>query len=532
MRLLLGSPIVTRTLRSRLRGARVLLWPGLYLLGLIAILVLILILLREDLLEDAPGAFRAYFGAVVAIDLVAMVLVATINTATHLARERELRTLEFIRISRLSPIAITLGHLFGGLSIPLILAGVSAPLAVLASTIAGIHAADLLYMVGLLAAYSLFASSFALAVGMLAKKSATAGGLAISPLLLFGIFGVGFGVQKAWVYQSMTFLSPLNFLMPLVWKDRFLHPLDVQIPIYEFPVNSFLFNMAVLVFASVVLILGVSRKMERPSRSFLSAGQAFVVLSIVGAVMAGLFYSGVGEAASFSADFRRFGMGPDPIPPIVVLFLSLLVTMLVGFFIVTSPTRDRLLRAARRMRFTKGDRSLHHARRRALLYKASILGVFMILIMGVLSREKGSFQAEIILVGGIVALMLIFYSVAIEEMKLCFGETYKGWLTGCLVVLWVVLPGLGMRMAEFEVLEKFAWSLCLMSPTLIFTAAMDAFPELSVFGKVPPNLFLGISMGMHLFLAAALALHLSRYRRVVIEETMICAEPLAGGDPP
>lgn len=526
MRLRLENPIVTRTLRGRLRGGRAVLWPGIFLFVLIAILILIVMLLQEKVLKDAPAAFRFYFWTVVCIDLVAMVLVATVNTATNLAREKELLTLDFLRISGLGPVGIALGHLLGGLSVPLILAGVSAPLAILAASIGAIPVRDVVTVAVLLLVYSLFASSFALVVGFFVKKTATASGWALAPILFLGLFGIGFVVQNSWPFSAMAFVSPGNFLLPLIIESSpFLSLGLVPIPIFGVTVDPFLFNMGILVFFSSVLIVGVSRKLERQSRSFLSPMQAFVVAAAILLVLGGLFDSGVEEAAMGPASSWGSAAGLSA-EAVVVLFLSMTFAVLIAFLVITTPSRDRFLRgkriAAFRGQTAKGAPIMRHR----ILYAPALMIIIAFLLTRILSRIEGALPIHLPQQLGYLIIFLLFYAILIGEAKFCFGRSYIPWLAGGLSFAWLILPMTAAGVAAFDAVKGFAWPLSLGSPQTVFAATLGAFEWEDVFGFFPLDTFVGISIGLHVILALLLGLHLSRLQRVILAESEGASKPL------
>lgn len=522
---ILDNPVVMRAVKGRLRGVRAVLWPGTALFIAVGILLMILYMLQENVISSARTAFHIYFWVVVCIDLVVLVLISAVNTATHFARERDQRTLEFLRISRLSSMGITLGHLMGGLAVPLILAGVTLPLVVLGASIAGISPRDILEAVVLVGVYALFASSFALAVGMTVKKSTTAGGAAAAPIVFFGLFGTGWAsFQGSWWVRCFAFVSPGNFLIPMITDDLPFGPPRPTIPLYGIGVDSFQFNMGVLVFLSLLLIVGVSRKVERETRSFLSPLQAFVVVSILGLVLGGLAYSAVDEAVAYTP---TFGMILGYVDPEVVAtgFASFLMVIFVTFICVTSPTRERILRRDRDERFGGEVGATRREARRSRLYLVALFFMGLLLLVGA-SRPRPAFLlATGSWLAAILIVLLFFYAIVVRETKLCFRKSYKAWLIVGILFLWLILPFMGVWVAGLGGAGEMAWLFTLGSPATLFSATLNpsAFPDLH------PQHFLALSLGAHVVVAGLLAIHLARFRKVILVEAGRSAEPLTPG---
>ncbi|MCZ6688054.1 MAG: ABC transporter permease [Planctomycetota bacterium] len=508
----LDNPIVTRALRGRLRGARMFLWPGIYLFILISALMLILLLLRYKVIRDSQAAFESYFWLVVGVDLFVLTLIPAVNTATLFSREKEQGTLQFLRISRLSAFQIAVGHLLGGLALPLILAGSSIPLLLLAAVGANFSLGRILLTAAVVGVYTLFASSLALAVGSMIKKSTTAGGVAAAPLVLMGFLGMipSFRLSSA-LWHALNFLSPLNFLIRLAVPGggRAMPPL-IDIPIYGFEVNSYLFNLGLLVFFSVVIITGVSRKIERRSNPFLSPGQTLLTVSFLAFVVSGLFYSAMKGQLSSVWMARGFPAWQ----------LSILIAISVVAIVVNTPGRERLLRSAR---LGGPGQRMQETWIRSLLFAACLFAICTALLLINLRLHLDAGRTAVAPVGALLAC-LWFYTVITEEAKLCFGESYKAWTLGTLPLFWVLLPAIGLWTGAEDAGGGVSWILYLGSPPMIFMATLNASDSRFLFGAVSPVTFVLVAIAVHLAIAALLSLHLSRLRMAIVAEMTLAAQ--------
>ena len=190
------------------------------------------------------------------------------------------------------------------------------------------------------------------------------------------------------------------------------------------------------------------------------------------------------------------------------------LAILVAFLVVTTPTRERVLRgrlpSSPRGRLW-GDESrpaTRHAAGLALLGSATF---------GFLALRSSGFGLETGLLPAIAFPALVFfYGALTQELKLAFARSYKAWLVVLAFLFWVVLPAGAGIMGQFEITRPFSWPLLLASPWHVFHLSVTAFDPISGASPSAQEIAqMAGALGIHVLAGFVMTLHVRRLRREI-----------------
>ncbi len=508
------NPIVTRSLRTRLRGTRAMFIPGAYFTVMIVVLfVLFYIHDMGDLKSEV--AMEVFFWIAFTCNFLVMVFVTAVNTANYFAQEKSQKTLDFLRISRLTPYGIIIGHLLGGLTLPLVLAAVTMPLVAMSASWGGFPIGVLIKVAILLIVYALIASAFALVVALTVKRASLAGGTVALPLVGFVI--VGFVMQAGairffpWPLSTVAFVAPTMFIVPLMSPGMLGTPLPDILFFGDHPVDAFVFNMGMLVGLAALLVVGVARKVERLSKAFLSHLQATVVAVVLLGLLSGIYASIIRESISGvpRATFHR-----SELPFAMMIYASAALAIVAAFLIVTTPTRERVLRG--RLPTGRGSLPWDHESRPAAIHTAA-LAILGAATLGFFTMQSSDLGPQAGLSPAIAFLVLVFFYAALTlELKLAFPRSYKAWVAVLAFLFWVALPGGAGVMDEFDITRPFSWPLLLGSPSNMLATSLSASDPRAIGPSIYRDLavFMG-AIVLHLVAGFIMMGHVRKLRREI-----------------
>jgi len=155
-RLLLRNPVITREVRTRMRGGRAFIVLTAHLLALAVALAVAYLLFYTSLTTGANLEARrlfgkAIFGLMIWMELITISFTAPALTSGAIASERERQTLDLLRVTLLSPRALVMGKYFSGLVFIFLLVLSSLPLQTLSFIIGGVLAQEILVAILILA---------------------------------------------------------------------------------------------------------------------------------------------------------------------------------------------------------------------------------------------------------------------------------------------------------------------------------------------------------------------------------------------
>jgi hypothetical protein len=119
----------------------------------------------------AQGFFRHFYGWLVACQFVALSAWSAGTCGQAVSREREMKTFDFLRTTRLSAAELLVGKLLGVPMVAYFILACTLPISIVAGLLGGIRPAAVLGSVVLLLAFNLFYSLVALWASMLVEKS-------------------------------------------------------------------------------------------------------------------------------------------------------------------------------------------------------------------------------------------------------------------------------------------------------------------------------------------------------------------------
>jgi hypothetical protein len=152
--------------------------------GLVTV-ILIFMLMVDSSGGMGSGQGLGFFGTVIYVDLVFILLAGCGYFASAITEEKEEMTLGLLRMTNLNPLSILLGKSTSRLCGALLLLVAQLPFTMLAVTLGGISLGQIAAAYCTLGAFLIFLANLALLASVLCKRSAGAAALTVTALLLF-----------------------------------------------------------------------------------------------------------------------------------------------------------------------------------------------------------------------------------------------------------------------------------------------------------------------------------------------------------
>ncbi len=273
---------------------------------------------RNDLREF----FRLYHAWIVGIQFTVLGFWCASNCGQAISRERELKTYDFLKTTRLTSAELMIGKVLGAPIMAYFVAGCALPISFVAGLLGGYGVGTLLGVYALLIVFALFISLVGLWISMLLEKSSSA---AVGLLAMFPI-----AWSFTFVYSPFPGLGALS-IFPAIFS---LYTADVDIAKVKptlFGVTTPFFVLTILLYAVfgawLALMLARNLKKDREQIRLLSRWQAVGF----GAFLNILFYAfldpnaiaGKGPISLKPEEVSRLAMGVNGI----FLFLVGLATL-------------------------------------------------------------------------------------------------------------------------------------------------------------------------------------------------------------
>lgn len=175
------NPEFIRHVRAELRG------PRSIIMAVLTMVVCALVGLSCWGSADNPTEFfRLFHYWLIGIEFVVLGLWCASVCGQAISRERELKTYDFLRTTRLTAWELAVGKILGAPIMAYFVVGCSVPIAIAAGLLAGFGVATILGIYVLLAAFALFVSVIALWISMLMEKSSSVVAI-LAVLMLMGM---------------------------------------------------------------------------------------------------------------------------------------------------------------------------------------------------------------------------------------------------------------------------------------------------------------------------------------------------------
>jgi hypothetical protein len=333
------NPELLRYVRSELRPARVATIIGGTLFGAI-LLALIVSINADHRFLSRITYWREVYAAVFIASTVVLVLWTLLNSSQAIVGERTHRTFDFWRTTRLSPLTLATGKLFGAPIGAWLQYATALPILVITGLLGGYHITTTIGSYLLLALFDVALGSVALCLSMRAQDGRR------STMLMFIIalsflpnvsFGIGGSEAGAGVFSAWSAMNPARGVA--AWHDGY--PMSVMLFGHAVPslLLSVALSLAVIAWCMAALVRSV--KMEPEQRSLFSP------LQVVGVSASILLF--------VYAAYRPFGFGFDGADNqhnMSALFASgLVATLLCLYFTLVSTlySRDDLRHGLRTM---------------------------------------------------------------------------------------------------------------------------------------------------------------------------------------
>lgn len=152
--------------------------------GLVTV-ILIFMLMVDSSSGMGTGQGLGFFGTVIYVDLVFILLAGCGYFASAITEEKEEMTLGLLRMTNLNPLSILLGKSTSRLCGALLLLVAQLPFTMLAVTLGGISLRQIAAAYCTLGAFLIFLANLALLASVLCQRSAGAAALTVTALLLF-----------------------------------------------------------------------------------------------------------------------------------------------------------------------------------------------------------------------------------------------------------------------------------------------------------------------------------------------------------
>jgi len=323
------NPEFVRHLRADLRPARAL------TAATLAVIVSTLVGLYSWALNrpDTSGFLRNFHGTLVTLQYVVLGVWCATSCGQAISREREVKTYDFLRTTRLTAAELMVGKLLGAPIAAYFVVGCTLPISVVTGILAGFPLPTLVWPNILMLALALFVSVISLWVSMLVEK-ASAGSVGLLALLPVGIM-----VNLA--SSPFPGIAALSVLAPLASLYRWQIDVAKVTPTFVGFSVSFVF-LALLLYALFgawfVLMLVRNLKKDQEQTRLLSRWQAVGFAGFLNL----LFYALLDPrqvGPSVTRGYYSWGLRPSEVST-----LAMVINWMILFFIgvATLTPREKL----------------------------------------------------------------------------------------------------------------------------------------------------------------------------------------------
>jgi hypothetical protein len=219
--------------------------------------------------NNVPEFFRFFHYWVIGIQFCVLGLWCASACGQAIARERELKTFDFLRTTRLTAWDLTVGKIFGAPIVAYFVVGCSLPVSIVTGILAGVSLRALAGFYLLTLVYVLFVSTVALWGSMLAEKSN-----ALVALLVF-LAPVAIGMPFAFSpFSGFSALDPFNTIRSLYGAQPGVRTIPPSVSGFNVPYLPLSLFLYVAFGAWFALMLVRNLKKERDQICLLSHWQA------------------------------------------------------------------------------------------------------------------------------------------------------------------------------------------------------------------------------------------------------------------
>ncbi len=281
------NPELVRHLRAELRAPRMLLSGGLALV-LCFLIAMVHSQTTAGFVDYAPGnVARTLFFWLAIIQGIVLPLWCLSSSTQAIASERQLKTYDFVRTTRLNSLELLLGYLFGVPIMAYFTVGVTVVVALLSGLGTGISPVAMLATYLLLIVFAIFVSLFGLMISMLVEKPRAAGSLVIVWFLLWPLSSIGMLATRS----PFPGISALGLVPGLV---RLFDPASaVPYTAPFFGVQMPILFLSIILYGSfgawIALALVRNLKKEREEIQLLSRPQALIFVAYMNFLFLGLY---------------------------------------------------------------------------------------------------------------------------------------------------------------------------------------------------------------------------------------------------
>ncbi len=319
------NPEFVRHVRAELRPARAL--TAAVLVLVICALVALPCWASEE--KNLQGFFQLYFGWLVGIQYVLLTVWCASTCGQAISRERELKTYDFLKTTRLSSTELMVGKILGVPVVGYFVLGCSLPISVVAGVLGGFSVGVLFWTYVLLVALAIFVSLAGLWTSMQVEKS-SAGAVGLLLLLPLGFtFGLTFTPFPG--FGAISVFPALFWLFDIKQSDM----TRVAPTLFGLRVSFvFLTLLLYVLFGGwLVLMLARNLKRDREEIRLLSRGQAIGFAAFLNLLLYGfLDPSRVASKGGYET------ISPVDVS-VVAVVLNAIILFLVGIAMLTPPEK-------------------------------------------------------------------------------------------------------------------------------------------------------------------------------------------------
>jgi hypothetical protein len=308
------NPEFVRHLRAELRPPRAI------TAALLTLVIIILVGLWAWGVEhkDAPAFAKTLHLALVVMQFTLLGFWCASACGQAVSRERELKTFDFLKTTRLSPGEILVGKLLGTPMVVYFVVACSLPVSFVTGLLAGYPLSKMVWVVALLAAFGLFVGLIGLWVSILVQKSGA--GAAIVIALLPMAWLMGFSSTPFSGFSGLSIVSSLTSLYRDS-KPQFDQPPAVLGMVVPYPPLTV--ALYVLFGAWFVLMLVRNLKKDREQMRLLTRWQAVGLVAFLNVLL--YVFLDPNQLAGASA---RGSLRPSGAATLAVGFNALLMLLL------------------------------------------------------------------------------------------------------------------------------------------------------------------------------------------------------------
>jgi ABC-type transport system involved in multi-copper enzyme maturation permease subunit len=204
----------------------------------------------------ARDFFRDFYAWLVGAQFVMLGVWSAGTCGQAVARERELKTFDFLKTTRLTSAEIMVGKLLGAPIVAYFIVACTLPISIVAGLVGGIRPAAVLGSIVLLLAFNLFYSLVALLGSMLVEKSSS-GAVGLAGLIANLIFLAFAGIP----FKGFTAISVVPALLSLYHIETDLGQVDTTV--FGMTVPCIILTLVLYALLGAWLVLMIVRNLKR-----------------------------------------------------------------------------------------------------------------------------------------------------------------------------------------------------------------------------------------------------------------------------